>query len=184
MDELNSENYLYSTSKLCLALDCEMVGVDTGDVHMLARVSIVDRDGSCIYDKYVKPQKEVVDYRTPISGIRPEHLSTGEAYHKVEQDVKNILNGCILVGHALHHDLQVLNLKHPKHMIRDTSLYKPFRKISGGKTPSLKLLAKEVLNKSIQIGEHSSIEDAFTAMQIYLRYQEKWEKSCRSRRYR
>lgn len=182
MNTMKIENYL--PNRQYLALDCEMVGVGNGTIHMLARVSIVDRQGCCLYDKYVKPEKEIVDYRTAISGIRPEDLSKGESYNSVVQDVKNILNGCILIGHALHHDLQVLNLKHPKHLIRDTALYKPFKKISGGKTPSLKLLAKEYLNKSIQVGEHSSIEDANTAMQIYLRHQECWEKSLKRRKYR
>ena len=56
-----------------LALDCETVGVAKGgkftthrrrnEFNNLARVSIVNQEGDCIYDKYVKPTQEVKEYR-------------------------------------------------------------------------------------------------------------------------
>lgn len=50
-----------------IAMDCEMVGIGyEGGDHMLARVSLVNKFGDCIYDKFVKPREEVVDYRTKI----------------------------------------------------------------------------------------------------------------------
>jgi len=46
-------------------MDCEMVGVgERGRESVLARVSLVNQFGKCIYDKYVKPTDEVTDYRT------------------------------------------------------------------------------------------------------------------------
>jgi RNA exonuclease 4 len=66
-----------------------------------------------------------------------------------------------VVGHALHHDFKMLMLDHPRKMIRDTSLYEPFRKISKGKTPSLKRLASEELGMTIQTGRHSSVRIFF-----------------------
>lgn len=43
-----------------LAMDCEMVGIGyDGSDHMLARVSIVNKFGDCVYDKFVKPREEV-----------------------------------------------------------------------------------------------------------------------------
>ena len=61
------------TKKIVLAIDCETVGVakkDNSSVYRkkerkystLARVSIVDQSGDCIYDEYVKPTQEVIDY--------------------------------------------------------------------------------------------------------------------------
>lgn len=68
----------FSPTKV-LALDCEMVGVGpAGRDHMLARVTLVNIHGNVIYDRYVKPREAVVDYRTRISGIRPENLQDGE----------------------------------------------------------------------------------------------------------
>lgn len=61
-----------------LAIDCEYIGTGFGGLDdTLARVSIVNVDGECIYDKYVKPKEAVTDYRTSVSGIRPGHLING-----------------------------------------------------------------------------------------------------------
>ena len=57
-----------------LALDCEMVGVEDGK-SMLARVSIVNSFGNVIYDKFVRPQEQIYDLRTKVSGIRSEDLT-------------------------------------------------------------------------------------------------------------
>lgn len=62
-----------------VAMDCEMVGVGPeGEESMLARVSIVNYFGKCVYDKYVKPTEKVTDYRTAVSGIRPADIKNGE----------------------------------------------------------------------------------------------------------
>ena len=61
-----------------LALDCEMVGVGAdGKESALARISIVNHFGKCVYDKFVLPGEEVTDYRTEFSGIRPHNLKDG-----------------------------------------------------------------------------------------------------------
>ncbi|NXX43158.1 REXO4 exonuclease, partial [Tricholaema leucomelas] len=111
-----------------VAMDCEMVGVGPkGEDSIVARVSIVNQFGKCIYDKYVKPTEEVTDYRTAVSGIRPQNIKSGEDFKTVQKEVANILNGRILVGHALRNDLKVLFLDHPQKKIRDTQRYKPFK---------------------------------------------------------
>lgn len=61
-----------------LAVDCEMVGVGPkGEESIVARVSLVNQYGKCVYDKYVKPTQPVTDYRTAVSGIRPDDLAQG-----------------------------------------------------------------------------------------------------------
>ena len=54
-------------------------GIDGKD-GMLARVSIVNSFGEAVYDKFVSPMQKVVDYRTEVSGIRPEDLVKGLFY--------------------------------------------------------------------------------------------------------
>ena len=55
-----------------------MVGVGPdGDDSVLARISVVNQFGHCVYDKFVKPQEEVTDYRTWVSGVSPEDLENG-----------------------------------------------------------------------------------------------------------
>ena len=59
-------------------MDCEMVGVgDDSKDSMLARVSIVNQFGCCIYDHFVKPTERVTDYRTKVSGVRHSDLLNG-----------------------------------------------------------------------------------------------------------
>lgn len=59
-------------------MDCEMVGVGPkGEESIAARVSIVNQYGKCVYDKCIKPTQRVTDYRTAVSGIRPENLKQG-----------------------------------------------------------------------------------------------------------
>ena len=61
-----------------IAMDCEMVGVgEDGSDSILARVSIVNHFGHCIYDKFVKPTERVTDYRTKVSGVTPELAASG-----------------------------------------------------------------------------------------------------------
>ncbi|GFY39862.1 RNA exonuclease 4 [Trichonephila inaurata madagascariensis] len=94
-----------------------MVGVGPrGCDSILARVSIVNAYGECIYDTFVKPKEKVTDYRT-----------------------------------------FVLFIDHPRHLIRDTSKYAPFKKLSGNRTPSLKSLAAKLLGCEIQGAEHNSV---------------------------
>ncbi|KAH0545788.1 RNA exonuclease 4 [Cotesia glomerata] len=162
-----------------VAMDCEMVGIGDGTESMLARVSVVNRYGACIYDKYVKPRETVRDYRTAVSGIRPHNLQNGEDFSMVQNEVAEILKGRILVGHALKNDLAVLFLSHPKRYLRDTSRYNLFRRVSKGNTPSLKKLAAELLGIDIQTGEHNSVEDARIAMELYVLYKNRWESDIR-----
>lgn len=159
-----------------VAIDCEMVGVGPdGEDSILARVSIVNQFGKCIYDKYVKPTEEVTDYRTAVSGIRPEDIKDGEDIHTVQREVAEILQGRIVVGHAIHNDLKILLLDHPKKKIRDTQKYKPFRKTVGSGRPALRVLCREILHVKVQQGEHSSVQDAQATMRLYTLVKKQWE---------
>jgi RNA exonuclease 4 len=111
-----------------VGMDCEMVGVGQNGVgSILARVSIVNYFGDILYDTFVAPQETVTDYRTDVSGVRPEDLVGAPSIKEVKKRVSALLQGNILVGHGLKHDVGVLFLNHPKRMRRDTSEYKPFR---------------------------------------------------------
>lgn len=72
--------FIYGPCRLTkvVAMDCEMVGVGReGRESMLARVSIVNQHGHCVYDHFVRPMEEVVDYRTKVSGVRKHDLENG-----------------------------------------------------------------------------------------------------------
>ncbi|NXQ53356.1 REXO4 exonuclease, partial [Anthoscopus minutus] len=165
-----------------VAMDCEMVGVGPkGEDSILARVSIVNQFGKCVYDKYVKPTEKVTDYRTAVSGIRPQNINTGEDFRTVQKEVAEILKGRILVGHALRNDLKVLLLDHPQKKIRDTQRYKPFKQRVKSSRPSLKLLCERLLSVQVQTAEHSSVQDAQAAMRLYTLEKKKWEAALRNK---
>ncbi|XP_071138287.1 uncharacterized protein [Mytilus edulis] len=165
-----------------IAIDCEMVGVGwDGRDNQLARVSIVNHFGNCVYDKFVKPKEKVTDYRTHVSGIRPEDIENANVFEKVQKEVCEILKDRLLIGHAIQNDLKVLYVSHPKNMIRDSSKYKPFRQLFEGRNPSLKKLTAKVLGVAVQEGEHNSVQDAQAAMRLYTMNKKKWEKDFKDK---
>ena len=165
-----------------IAMDCEFVGVGPeGKESALARISIVNYFGHVVLDEFVKPREKVVEWRTWVSGIKPEHMKNAITFKEAQKKTADILEGRILVGHALKHDLEALMLSHPKSLLRDTSRHLPFRRLyAKGKTPSLKKLTKEVLKISIQEGEHSSVEDARATMLLYKKEKTEFEKIHRN----
>ena len=161
-----------------IGIDCEMVGVGpTPDKESaLARISIVNYHGHQLYDSFVLPKEPVTDYRTYVSGITPHNLRSARTFEEVQRDVAKLMDGRILVGHAVRHDLDALLLGHPKRDIRDTSRYPKFRKLAGGRTPGLKKLAREVLGINIQANQHSSVEDARATMLLFRQEKEGFER--------
>ncbi|KAJ8286888.1 hypothetical protein GJAV_G00044530 [Gymnothorax javanicus] len=179
--ELVKEHAFEGLTK-AVAMDCEMVGVGPdGEESIVARVSLVNQFGKCIYDKYVRPTERVTDYRTAVSGIRPQDIVNGEDVKTVQKEVADILHGRILVGHAIHNDLKILFLDHPKKNIRDTQKYKPFKETVKSGRPSLKLLCEKILHVKVQQGEHSSVQDAQAAMRLYTLVKKQWEVDVKAR---
>lgn len=191
-DKLHSENIIDSilnnkvsdsVKSKYIGLDCEMVGLGAeGKQSALARCCLVDFDGVKIYDEFVRPQGYVTDFRTKWSGIRRKDLRQDKAisFNDCQQQVAKLINGKILLGHALKNDLSVLMLKHSKSMMRDTAYYKPFmrpheKKKGKFKSRSLKDLVKEFLKIDIQGGEHDPCEDARSAVMLYRYKMKEWE---------
>lgn len=168
---------LNAVQKKYVAIDCEMVGVGPrGSISALARVSVVDFHGNVLLDSYVKPTQPVTQYRTWVSGIRPRHLKNAGGFKAVTKNVAKLINNKILIGHAIHHDLQALAIQHPPELIRDTSTYQPLWILANTtRSPSLKKLAKLLLDLKIQKQSHCSIDDAKATMAIYRTQQEEWE---------
>lgn len=111
----------------CVALDAEMVGVGKyGEDSSVARVVIVNWDGKVMFDEYIRQTQPVVDYRTFVSGITPEQLSTATlSLRDARKRILKILYGKLLIGHALKNDLKALGMSHPWWLIRDVSSSPP-----------------------------------------------------------
>jgi len=146
------------------------------DPNALARVTVVSVTGTLI-DLYVRRDAEgILDYRTPISGVEPHHL-TEESGALPFADVQEKIVGLIapetiLVGHALQNDLRALRICHLK--IVDTALlYAVEGKHHWQKHKLHSLVSlmrpKVATLQSVVAGEaHDSRQDAEWALQIAL----------------
>ncbi|KAM4746961.1 apoptosis-enhancing nuclease [Rhinophrynus dorsalis] len=170
----------------CVAIDCEMVGTGPGGrISELARCSVVNYRGDVVYDKYIKPELPITDFRTPWSGVTKRHMKNAISFKVAQKEILKILEDKRVVGHALHNDFKALKYFHPRVQTRDTSKIPMLNKMAGFPAKvscSLKSLAWSLLHKRIQVGRmgHSSIEDAQTAMELYKLVEEQWEEELLS----
>ncbi|XP_053129161.1 apoptosis-enhancing nuclease-like [Hemicordylus capensis] len=171
----------------CVALDCEMVGTGpVGKTSELARCTVVNYNGDVIYDKYVRPELPIKDYRTRWSGITRRHMEHAIPFRVAQKEISQILREKIVVGHAIHNDFRALKYFHPRGLTRDTSQSPLLKEKLGSPVKgsvSLKNLARELLNKNIQVSKngHSSVEDARTSMELYRLVEVQWEQELANR---
>ncbi|KAM7415052.1 hypothetical protein PAMA_019738 [Pampus argenteus] len=170
-----------------VALDCEMVGTGPGGrCSELARCSILDYHGNVLYDKYIRPCQLVTDFRTRWSGIQRHHLRNATPFAQAREEVLRILEGKVVVGHSVYNDFEALDMLHPGHMVRDTSMTRFLSRLAGfprERCPSLKILANKLLNRKIQVGKrgHCSVEDAQAALDLYKLVEGEWEQELQNR---
>ncbi|KAG7365169.1 exonuclease [Nitzschia inconspicua] len=178
----------------CVALDCEMVGVGpSGNISVLARVSVVDWYGRKIYDAFVHVEEKVTDYRTHVSGVTEQDVKGSKAlnFGIVRKQVKQLLKNKIIVGHGLENDLRALKIEQdfPWYNIRDSATqYQPYlRQDQFGQWRSRRLRDLAWYHLGIVIQQegkpHDSVEDARAAMALYRHAQPNWdyEMDCRRR---
>jgi len=147
-----------------------------------ARVVLVDWKGRTVFDKNVAPPSSVVvtDYRTFVSGITAEDLEGAQSFEEVQKEVLDLLQGKILVGHALVNDLKCLRITHPEHLVRDTATYAPFQQRQGDVMLPRKLkdlVFEKLGGQAIQVPgkAHSPTEDAVAALNLYKQHRPRWE---------
>jgi len=133
------------------------------------RVTVVGVDGRLVYESYVQPDNEIVDYNTRYSGISERELSrkNSKALRDVQNDLMGFLEArSIVIGHGLENDLRVLQLVHGR--VIDTAIVFMTR---DGLRPPLRQLARTRLGREIQSSEqgHDSREDALACMELMLR---------------
>ncbi|XP_021356486.1 uncharacterized protein LOC110452349 [Mizuhopecten yessoensis] len=168
-----------------LAVDCEFVGVGfKGCISRLGRCSVVDYHGNVVYDIYSRPEELVTDYRTRYSGISYRNMTDAVRFEEVQEKVKDLLKGKILVGHDIKQDLRVLKIYHPGHMIRDTRTHPSVKKKAkdlGCVSQALKSLTWCLLGRRIQKRTHCSVEDATATMDLFKLVRVEWEESIDQR---
>ncbi|KAH0504092.1 RNA exonuclease 1-like protein [Microtus ochrogaster] len=147
------------------ALDCEMCYTTHG--LELTRISVVDTYLRVIYDTFVKPDNDIVDYMTKFSGVTEADLAnTNVRLRDVQAVLLSLFSTeTILIGHSLESDLLALKFIH--NTVVDTSVLFPHHRGYPFKR-SLRSLVAQYLNRNIQnhSSGHNSIEDAIACMQL------------------
>ncbi|KAF7710095.1 RNA exonuclease 1 homolog [Silurus meridionalis] len=149
------------------AIDTEMCYTTQG--LELVRVTVVNSSLHVIYDTFVKPVNEVIDYNTRFSGVSEEDVRKSSSSL---QDVQAVLlsfisEKTILVGHGLENDLCALKFIHST--VVDTSMVFPHR-LGLPHKRELRSLTAEYLRKIIQesVEGHDTQEDATACMELML----------------
>ena len=95
-----------------VSIDVECVA--TGyrhDERAVALVAVVDKDERVLLRKTIKPDKPVVSYITPLTGLHKGDLDDGDRLADVIKEVKSLLGpDMVLVGQGIVSDIKWLEL--------------------------------------------------------------------------
>ncbi|CAM9993443.1 unnamed protein product [Heterosigma akashiwo] len=157
-----------------LALDCEMCESEdpvskAKNEKELVRVSVVRGAAGAadvVLDSLVRPLNTVTDHRERINGIGPAQLAGVQftLRHAQAALLHLVDSKTLLVGHALHNDLEALRFRPAPGQVVDTALLFP---VAGrpGRTPGLKDLAAGVLGRPME-QHHDSVYDARVTFEV------------------
>lgn len=168
------------TSKYrAIALDCEMAGgrLGGGLVDQLIQLTAIDYiTGKVLISALVNPTLEIRQWRTKIHGVTHgmilqatrDGIALRDVFHARELLFSLMNRDTILVGHALHHDLNILKIAHDRcvdsEMLAKAAINRGQRDGIG-----LRKLCEGLMGLSVQrMANHSCLEDSFAAREAVI----------------
>lgn len=150
-----------STSKhFLVAVDCEMM--ETVEGRQVGRVTVLDHMGQSLYDRFVQPSAQVIDYLEQYSGLTQQNTSQGVTFSEMLSSLLRIIGtNTYVLGHGLENDLGALQFYTER--VIDTSYL--FLSSEGYKI-KLRQLSKKYFSQKIQEKTHSSSEDAMCCLKL------------------
>ncbi|KAA8894759.1 ribonuclease H-like domain-containing protein [Sphaerosporella brunnea] len=160
-----------------VALDCEMAVIRGGGRAVVLLCAVDYLTGEILINTLVHPSKKVLDWRTRFSGVTPQAMAAATALGKTldgwkgarSELWKHVDMDTILVGHALHNDLDVLRIIDPR--VVDSSILTSNAVGLNSRLWGLKSLCAEFLGIDIQSNGklgHDCAEDALAAREVVL----------------
>ncbi|KAK2908989.1 hypothetical protein Q8A67_004826 [Cirrhinus molitorella] len=174
-DAVSLKGFVNSLPQSSVAKTCPGVfAVDTQTCYTtrgleLARVTVVNSSLQVVFDSFVNPDSDVIDYNTRFSGISEDDVKgTNSSLRDVQAVLLSFINAdTILIGHGLENDLTALKIIHST--VIDTSVVFPHR-LGLPHKRELNSLTADYLRRIIQesVAGHDTREDATACMELML----------------
>jgi len=162
------------------SIDVECVATGIGNKERTpARVALVDVNENVLFDKLIKPKENIVSLLTPLTGLQPGSLDNAGTFEEVRKDLLKILpKNALLIGQAIDHDINWMQLKEGTDFYSSFDVGKMFRVFSRTKRHRYFSLRHEVLyltgfkgaGTDIQSGIHDPVTDAIFSLRLFKRF--------------
>jgi DNA polymerase III epsilon subunit-like protein len=169
-----------TTKRLAIALDCEMAGGRMGDglVDQLIQLAAIDHfTGEVLISALVKPTLDIRQWRTNIHGVSHgmilqadrDGTALRDIFHAREVLFSYMDKTTILVGHALHHDLNVLKIAHDRCVDSEILAKAVINRPGQSSGTGLKKVCDSLMGLGVQrMANHSCLEDSFAAREAVI----------------
>uniref|UniRef100_A0A7S0AJF2 Exonuclease domain-containing protein n=1 Tax=Pyrodinium bahamense TaxID=73915 RepID=A0A7S0AJF2_9DINO len=164
----------YPTERIfCIDVECVAVGT-THELSSRApcSVALVDGYGEVLFAEAIKPDKPVVSYLTPITGVTAEDLEHGISLEVAIEELKRRLpKDAVLVGQKLDSDITWMQLEPGVDFAESLDLAEIFKgfnvKYGNYSYHSLQHEAQVLLGRAPPEGAHDPAWDAQVSVQLY-----------------
>ena len=96
------------------------------DARDLCSITMVGRNGKVLLSDRIKPEKKILSYLTPITGVDKDAINTAGPLSSVLPKVKSILGPDVVLISQKTHELESLQLEKSVHYIGCVDLTKTF----------------------------------------------------------